>query len=230
MQKDRVSIIIPAFNEARNISSVVNDLRKHCANYKLQIILIDDASHDKTAEIAKKSGVDLVLIHKKNKGKGGAFKTGTSRATGEYIVQFDADGQLKASDIPKLIHELKGGADLVLGARYDFTSLIKSKSAQSNIIGNLFVSMFATLFTGRYIVDVMTGLKGFKKSKVKGIIPKANDFAYEAELVVRASKKKYKISTVRISCRERKSGKSTLSPYKHGVSVIKTIFLTSFSS
>jgi glycosyltransferase involved in cell wall biosynthesis len=230
MVKDTISVIVPAFNEEKNIASVINELSRLRDLYKVETIVIDDASSDKTAEIAKNEGVEKVISHKKNKGKGGAFKTGLTYATHEFIVQFDADGQLKASDIPKLINSLKEGADVVLGARYSLRNLFKSTNGtQTNLFGNIFVSLVATIFSGKLIIDVMTGLKAFKKNKIKKIIPKANDFAYEAEIVIRASRKGFKISTVNISCRKRKSGKSYLSPYKHGFAVIKTIIMTATS-
>lgn len=230
MTKDRVSVIIPAYNEEKNIKAVIEELYRLKGIYNLQIIVIDDASKDRTFEIAKEAGADIVVSHKKNKGKGAGFKTGLSYAVGEFTVQFDADGQLKATDIPKLIDVLRTNADFVLGVRYSISSILKpGVSSQSNILGNLFVSLVATLFTQKLIIDVMTGLKAFKTKKVKKIIPKANDFAYEAELVVRAAKKKYVIKTVKISCRKRHSGKSTLNPIEHGISVIKAIIYTSFS-
>jgi hypothetical protein len=109
-------------------------------------------------------------------------------------------------------------------------NLFKSTNGtQTNLFGNIFVSLVATIFSGKLIIDVMTGLKAFKKNKIKKIIPIANDFAYEAEIVIRASRKGFKISTVNISCRKRKSGKSYLSPYKHGFAVIKTIIMTATS-
>ncbi len=230
MAKDTISVIVPAYNEEKNIASVIKELSKLRHDYNVEIIVIDDASKDKTAEIAKIEGGDKVISHKKNKGKGGAFKTGLSHATKEFIVQFDADGQLKASDIPKLINALKDGADVVLGARYGLRNLFMSgKGTQTNLLGNLFVSSIATIFSGKYIIDVMTGLKAYRKSSIKKIIPKANDFAYEAEVVIKAARNDLKISTVPISCRKRKSGKSYLSPYRHGLSVIKTIILTATS-
>lgn len=230
MQKDSISVIVPAYNEEKNIGSVIKDLNKLRKIYNIQIIVIDDASVDNTSQIAKKSGADIVVSHKKNKGKGAGFKTGLKHATGDLILQFDADGQLKTKDIPTLINSLNEGADMVLGARYSFNSFFGHQSTSwTNMLGNLFVSFVATVFTGKLIIDVMTGLKAFKKKAVKNIIPKANDFAYEAELVVRAAQKNYNIKTVQITCRERRSGKSNLSPFKHGISVIKTIIQTATS-
>jgi len=230
MLKDTVSVIVPAFNEEKNIASVIKELSRLRKNYKLQIIVVDDASTDNTSKIANAEGADIVISHKKNKGKGGGFKTGLSYATHDFIVQFDADGQLKASDIPRLIEALRDGADIALGARYSLSSFVNSKSSsQTNMMGNLFVSFVATIFSGRPIIDVMTGLKAFRRKKVKKIIPKANDFAYEAELVVRAAQNDFIIKTVPITCRQRRSGKSYLSPYKHGLSVIRTIVLTAVS-
>ena len=79
MLKDTVSVIVPAFNEEKNIASVIKELSRLRKNYKLQIIVVDDASTDKTSKIANAEGADIVISHKKNKGKGGSKLNLTDR-------------------------------------------------------------------------------------------------------------------------------------------------------
>lgn len=112
-------ILIPAYNEASSISSVIQDLRKNGYDH---ILVIDDGSHDNTREVAHAEGAE-VLTHIVNLGQGAALKTGLEylRETlhPDIIVTFDADGQHCAEDISSLIDPLLNGkADIVLGSRF----------------------------------------------------------------------------------------------------------------
>lgn len=230
MLKDRISVIVPAYNEEKNIVFVIKDINKLRKKYDIQLIVVDDASSDRTADVAGNNGADLVLRHKRNGGKGMGFRTGIRKCTGEFVVQIDADGQLKASDIPKLIGALKNGADIVLGARYGVRSLFGGNfTSRSKMLGNIFLSGMTSLFTQSAVIDVMTGLKAFRKQSLKHIVPSSNDFAYEAEIVVLAHRKKLKMNTVQISCRKRQTGSSNLNSLKHGFAVLKAIVSTSLS-
>ncbi len=228
-KKENVSVIIPAYNEAETIFSVIKDVHTLSNIYNLEIIVVDDGSKDGTSIVAKKSGAHKVIIHKKNKGKGAAFRTGIMEATGDYVVQIDADKQLIASEIPKLVEPLKEGYDMVIGARCKFLSPLHSDfTSFIKMCGNFFLSFSTSIVSGRKVVDVMTGLKAFKRAVVLDINPKTNDFGYEAELVVKAAKKKYKMKHVMVTCMRRQTGESNLKTIKHGLSVFKTIIQTSF--
>lgn len=228
-KKEKVSVIIPAYNEVETICSVIKDIHDLSNIYNLEIIVVDDGSKDGTAIVAKKSGAHKVIIHKKNQGKGAAFRSGIKEATGDYVVQIDADKQLMASEIPKLIEPLKDGYDIAIGARYEFLSLLNSGfTSFIKMYGNFFLSFSASIVSGRKVVDVMTGLKAFKRSVVLDINPQVNDFGYEAELVIKAAKKKYKMKNVTVTCIKRQTGKSNLRTVKHGLLVFKTIIESSF--
>jgi glycosyltransferase involved in cell wall biosynthesis len=114
-----ISIIIPAFNEASQIATVVEKLRQ--AGYT-SILIVDDGSCDGTAEIARTAGVE-VISHLINRGQGAALRTGidflTRTQAPDVIVTFDADGQHQPKDIPALIAPIaSGNADIVLGSRF----------------------------------------------------------------------------------------------------------------
>ncbi|MEM5793091.1 MAG: glycosyltransferase family 2 protein [Candidatus Aenigmatarchaeota archaeon] len=113
-----VAVIIPAFNEEKNISRVIKRIKK---SINAEIIVVDDSSKDRTREVALKSGVK-VISHKINKGKGGALKTGfeevlTKYPEIKYIILIDADSQYDPEDMPKLLEALKRGYDYVTGFR-----------------------------------------------------------------------------------------------------------------
>jgi glycosyltransferase involved in cell wall biosynthesis len=113
MVKPKVSIVIPAYNEATSIGEVVANCKAFCD----EIIVVDDGSTDNTAEIAKNSGA-VVIRNEKNLGVTKATRNGFGAAHGDIIVTMDADGQHDPSDIPKLIEPLAyGKAEVALGVR-----------------------------------------------------------------------------------------------------------------
>ncbi len=229
-KKSGVSVVIPAFNEQTTIGHVIHDVLSLSKLYDLEIIVVDDGSGDFTSQRAKKAGAHKVIIHKKNTGKGGAFRTGYKAATKEYVIQIDADRQLRASEIPKLIRPLEEGYSMVLGSRYEIMNLLSSDfTTFIKMYGNLFLSLTATLFSFRLVPDVMTGFKSFTRRAIVDISPKVNHFGYEAELVVKAAKKGYSMKVVTVSCRKREAGRSNLKAIRHGALVFKTILLSSFS-
>lgn len=113
MAKPRVSVVIPAYNEAATIGGVLSQCRPFCD----ETIVIDDGSTDDTAEIAKKRGSRLIR-HSKNLGVTKAIQEGIQVARGDVIVTMDADGQHNPLDLPKIIGPIvEGEADLTLGVR-----------------------------------------------------------------------------------------------------------------
>lgn len=113
MVKSRVSVVIPAYNEAMSIGEVIANCKAFCD----EIIVVDDGSTDDTAGIAQNSGA-IVVRNEKNGGITKATQKGLETAHGDIIVTMDADGQHGPSDIPKLIEPLaKGKAEVALGVR-----------------------------------------------------------------------------------------------------------------
>ena len=113
MAKPRISVVIPAYNEAMSIGNVIANCKAFCD----EIIVVDDGSTDDTAEIAKKSGA-VVIRNEKNLGVTKATQKGLEAANGDIIVTMDADGQHDPLNIPKLIEPLaEGKAEMALGVR-----------------------------------------------------------------------------------------------------------------
>ncbi len=109
----RISAIIPAYNEANRIVETLNQVEP----FVDEIIVVDDASSDDTAHLAKKFGA-TVFTQKKNRGYIGAIKLGFSKASGDIVVTIDADGEFAANDIANLVKPIiSGSADMVQGHR-----------------------------------------------------------------------------------------------------------------
>jgi len=162
------TVLIPAYNEEKNIREVISRLRK----VGLKAIVIDDHSRDRTAEFAKKAGA-IVLRHKKNRGKGESIKTGINFLLEKYpkvkyIVVVDADMQYLPDEAIKLLKPLKEGkADFVMGKRN------WSKVPLRHRLGNLVWRVSFNILFGQKMEDTNCGFVAFSRKtmeKIKGAI------------------------------------------------------------
>jgi glycosyltransferase involved in cell wall biosynthesis len=149
-----VSVVIPAFNEAEAIGHVVAAIG--AAGPWREIIVVDDGSEDETSPRAGAAGA-IVVRHPYNKGNGAAVKSGIRRATGEYILILDGDGQHQAEDARRLVARL-GDYDLVVGARSRTT-----QATQARRFGNEALNRFASYLTGRDIPDLTSGFRAARR-------------------------------------------------------------------
>jgi glycosyltransferase involved in cell wall biosynthesis len=153
-----VSIVIPAFNEAPAIGSLVAALRAGGAWH--EIIVVDDGSSDATSARASEAGA-VVVRHPYNKGNGAAVKTGIRCATGEFVLIVDGDGQHRAADAARLVSRL-GEYDLVIGARSTGT-----QASRVRLLGNAVLNRLASYLTGRKVPDLTSGFRGARRSQLR---------------------------------------------------------------
>jgi glycosyltransferase involved in cell wall biosynthesis len=156
-----VSIVIPAFNEAESIASVVAELRT--AGPWHEILVVDDGSSDETASRAAAAGARVVR-HPYNKGNGASVKTGIRNATGEYILIIDGDGQHKPEDARRLVSRI-GDYDLVIGARSRET-----QATHARRFGNLALNWLAGYLTDRDIPDLTSGFRAARRAHLHEFI------------------------------------------------------------
>jgi glycosyltransferase involved in cell wall biosynthesis len=149
-----VSIVIPAYNEADVIGEVVAALAAAASWH--EIIVVDDGSRDGTGARACAAGA-TVVTHPYNKGNGAAVKSGIRRATGEFVMIIDGDGQHRPDDARRLVAKL-GEYDLVVGAR-----AMSSQATQGRRFGNSMLNRFASYLTGREIPDLTSGFRGARR-------------------------------------------------------------------
>jgi polyprenyl-phospho-N-acetylgalactosaminyl synthase len=185
-------IVIPGYNEAKYISSVLKKVTKKTKN----IIYVDDGSADNSTEIAKKFPIH-VLRHEINLGKGAALQTGCDYAfynmKAKAVIMMDGDDQHDAEEIPLFRKRLEEGSSLVLGARSLFSSMPLVRK-----IGNGFVSGVVMLLFGRYIPDILSGYKAFTAEVYEKIKWSANDYSVELEIAANIAKKRLGFSLVSI--------------------------------
>jgi glycosyltransferase involved in cell wall biosynthesis len=149
-----VSVIIPAYNEAGVIGDVVSALAG--SGPWREIIVVDDGSSDATGQQAAAAGA-CVVAHPYNKGNGAAVKTGIRRATGEFVLIIDGDGQHHPADARRLVSRL-GEYDLVVGAR-----AAASQATLARKFGNALLNGMAGYLTGRKIPDLTSGFRGARR-------------------------------------------------------------------
>jgi glycosyltransferase involved in cell wall biosynthesis len=152
------TIIVPAYNEALIIEGVLKELGKPegCQ----EIIVVDDGSTDKTAEIVKNLGIK-VISHQLNRGNGAAIKTGINAANSEIVIIYDADGQHRPQDLKNIAQEA-GEYDMVVGTRNK-----ESQKDWARVPGKMLLGLFANMLSGYKIPDLTSGLRSFKIPVIK---------------------------------------------------------------
>lgn len=153
-----VSVVIPAYNEADVIGNVVAALASAASWH--EIIVVDDGSRDGTADRAAAAGA-TVVTHPYNKGNGAAVKSGIRRASGEFVMIIDGDGQHRPDDARRIVSKL-GEYDLVIGARAAST-----QATQGRKFGNAMLNRFASYLTGREIPDLTSGFRAARREYLR---------------------------------------------------------------
>ena len=193
-----ITVILPAYNEEVSIGSIVLLTRFYADN----VIVVDDGSADRTAEIARKAGAE-VIIHKTNTGKGGALKTGFKAAAemgADIIVTMDSDGQHNPADIPKLIAPIiEGNADIVNGSRY-LNGLGKNTPIYRRV-GQTMLDRVTNVSSGVKITDSQSGFRAFTASTVDIFRFDAQGMGIESEMLADAGKAGLRIKEVEIGVR-----------------------------
>lgn len=190
----KVFVVIPAFNEAQSIGTVLGKLKQ----YNYQIIVVDDGSMDDTYNQATKDGV-VVIRHIINRGYGAALRTGTDYAFSkgaDLVIHFDADGQFDPQDIEKFINATKQGYEVVLGSRFlgkhidmPFSRLITLKLG---IIFTWFVS-------GIKLTDAHNGFRSFTKMAWQKMHLILDQMAFSSEVIDELARLKIKFCEVPVT-------------------------------
>jgi len=215
---DQTAVIIPAYNEARFIGSVVLQARK----YAQTVIVVDDGSRDDTADVAQAAGA-LVLRHEVNSGKGTALKTGFQHLRHieglQVILSIDGDGQHNCAEIPELAQPiLEGNADLVVGSRFLGR---KSDIPRWRVFGQHALTL-ATNFSARSsLSDSQSGFRAFSR-KVLDIFPFDTDgFSVESEMQFVIQQAGLRVIELPISVVYEEPSKRN--PVMHGLQVLNGI-------
>ena len=206
-----VTVVIPAYEEAHGIAAVVARVRE--ALPEAEILVVDDASSDGTAEAARAAGA-RVERHPVNRGNGAAVKTGIRRATGEVVLLMDADGQMDPRYIPAILGGIADGFDMVVGARTRDTqgdSLIRR-------LGNGALDALGGYLVESEVRDLTSGYRAMRRDVIMEflhLLP--NRYSYPTTSTLALLKAGYSVGFVTIEGQRRQGGRSRQKLLKNGV-------------
>jgi len=215
----RISVIIPALNEAKNLPHVL----PYVLTIASEVILVDGHSTDDTVEIAQRLMPAIKITKQTGKGKGNALQCGLAASTGDIIVMMDADGSTDPKEIPHFVQAILLGADLAKGSRFlspggsaDITRLRRFGNHMLRMIVNW---LFQTHFT-----DLCYGYIACWQGSLDFIELDSSGFEIETQIILRARKANLKIVEVPSYEHLRLHGASHLKPFRDGWRVLRTIW------
>jgi dolichol-phosphate mannosyltransferase len=222
-----ISVVIAALNEEKGISPTLKELYEVLSDP--QFIVIDGNSFDRTFDIAKKMGAEVLL--QKGKGKGDAIYQGINQISSNtrYVVFIDADHTYPAKYIPIMIEILEKNSNIgmVVGNRFNGEHNFKKSITNLFYIGNRFIAFVQNVLNGIKLSDPLSGLRVVRYKFVRGWKPESKGFDIEAEINFRVKRTGYKIVEIPIGYRKRLGEKKL--KLHHGYVILKRILAQSLT-
>lgn len=228
-RKSKVIVIMPAYNAERTLEKTHSEIPKE---YVDEIILVDDASKDRTVEIARGLGLG-VIVHSENKGYGGNQKTCYANALkkgADIVVMVHPDYQYDPSGLAELIEPIESGrADIVLGSRmYYKKDALKGGMPLYKFISNIFLTKLENMTFGLSLSEYHTGLRAYSRSFLSTIdfIKLSDGFVFDTEIIAAAVKGGFRIAEVPIKTRylDDSSSISFRDSVEYGLRTLKVLY------
>ena len=222
MSGPKLTVAMITMNEENAVAKVINDIRKAAPSAE---ILLVDSSKDKTAEIATEMGT-RVIKQFPPKGYGPAMDLALRSGNGDVVITLDCDDTYPAEKIPMLY-------DLIVKEGYDIidASRLKNKPKHMpwlNYFANFGFALIASIFFGKRLTDLHSGMRAYRKSMIDKMTYKASGAALPVELLLRPLKDRYKMKVVYIDYKER-IGESSMMPLQSAWWTLKRILSVKFS-
>ncbi len=229
----KLSILIPCKREGASIAAC---LERTIKTYPQAEILVLDSGLDDTPQVVdslKKRSAHLFYVPlQSDRGKGDAIAQGILKASGDILIQIDADLQFFPEELPRLVQPiLENRADMTLGTRFSQTSQRASQS--SSFLrggGNFLISQWASYLVGQKITDALAGMKAWRREVTQSFSLTSVGFSYEVELFIKALRKGFRVMDVPVSYEARKTGQSKVSVLKTGLQILKDSVHFQYSS
>jgi glycosyltransferase involved in cell wall biosynthesis len=221
----RLSVVIPVYNEARTVESLLRRVRRMPIRH-LEVIVVDDGSSDGTRDLLPELEgglIDRLVLHEENRGKGAALRTGFAAATGDVVVVQDADLEYDPLEIPTLLKPiLLDKADAVYGSR--FLGGPHRVLFFWHSVGNRFLTLLSNMFTDVNLTDMETCYKMVRRELLASLPLSADRFGIEPELTARLAQAGARIYELPISYDGRSYAEGKKIGWKDGVSALWCIW------
>ncbi len=228
-QPKTLSVVIPAYNEEAGIADIVErvlnvQLALADMGVGLELIVVDDGSSDRTAEIMQKQYPNVRLVqHNPNRGYGAALKTGFCTAIGDILGFLDADGTYPPESFPDMCLEIQNGADVVVGSR---RSGAASDMPFVRRVGNFIWSSLVSLLSHHRVMDPASGMRVFRREALTHLYPLPDGLNFTPVMSTRTVHEGLKLVEIPMPYMERE-GSSKLNVVKDGMRFLRTIVWTS---
>ena len=228
MSKNKIILVIPAYNEEESILNTYKSVEQYNKNAteKLDVIVINDGSKDKTKEVLEKNNIPHInLIN--NLGIGGAVQTGYKYAfenNYDIAIQFDGDGQHDVNYVKSIVEPIENNkSNMVIGSRFIEKNKEGFKSSKARRIGISIISFFIKIKTKTKVYDVTSGFRAIDRNVLKEFINYYPVEYPEPISTVNILKKGQKVIEVPVVMKERKQGKSSISSWKNAYYMMNVI-------
>ncbi|RAK21327.1 glycosyltransferase involved in cell wall biosynthesis [Anoxybacillus vitaminiphilus] len=225
MNKQKVIVFLPAYNEEKAIGEVIKKIPRHFhPMVEVKVLVIDDGSTDQTVVVAKAAGADYVYQMGKNQGLGAAVRQGLQecvRLGADIGVMIDADNEYPAEQIPDLLAPIfRGEADYTMGSR--FLGTINGMKLHRRL-GNYFFTFLQSLLLRKWIYDGQSGMRAFSRQAMENaeII---HDYNYAQVLTLNLVRKGFRVKEVPIRYNVRTTGESFIKFKAYMTSVLPAIW------
>jgi putative flippase GtrA len=222
----RLSVVVPAFDEAERIGDAVGAIREALAAVDggVEIIVVDDGSRDATAARARAAGADRVLVHERNAGKGAAVRSGVLAARGRTVAFTDADLAYPPEQLRGLLTEVERGWDVVVGSRrHDATTTLVRARRLREVGGRVINWLTRAVLLGQYR-DTQCGLKAFRADAAHLVFERSHidGFGFDVELFVIAERNGLSVAELPVEVRN--TARSTVHVARDGVRLVRDLF------
>ncbi|RLD16521.1 MAG: glycosyltransferase family 2 protein [Caldiserica bacterium] len=203
----KVSVVIPALNEEKTVGICVEKAKNACENLGIpyEVIVVDNGSSDKTAEVASEKGAKVV--YEEMQGYGAALLKGFKEAKGDYIIMGDADDSYDFNEIPKFVEKLDEGYDLVIGSRFKGGIEKGAMPWHHKYIGNPILTCILNILFKARISDAHSGMRGFRRELIERLNLRTTGMEFASEMIVKAIQIGAKIAEVPIVLHKDKRGR-----------------------
>jgi dolichol-phosphate mannosyltransferase len=198
-----VCILLPALNEEDSIGRVIDEIPRaemEHRGYSTRVIVVDNGSEDKTGEIARGKGAEVIV--QPVKGKGMALRAGFKSLSGDFVFILDSDYTYPATHIPEMLEKLEQGYDVIMGSRLR-GRMRKGAMSKVNLAGNHLLALMTNILYGTRISDPCTGYWGMRREVVERLKLNALGFEVEADMLTEIARDGCKIAEIPVVYRRR---------------------------